>query len=150
MTIKNVWKYLPFGSLINADTINHKQLLGHITYGTVFAGLVTYFLTMGFSTNSWSPIEQKKIAFEKLAKEWKEIHEFDRYYQGLEQTVFGPEGLADTDFSGDISPRERLEAYERMDLDSITVSPGSGVTARNLEKGIQSYEGLPDSIKGFN
>ncbi len=158
MKIKNIkektrpiWKVLPYGSFVNwgeSDMKNENitkvllKLIGHVAYAGVSTVIATNYLLGVSDTGSWSYLEQKKIRNERIVAR----EEAEAKYAQLEQRIFGTEeGLANTDYDGELSPREKLDAYERMDLDSIIVLPARKPTLEQLERAEHSYQTEQDS-----
>lgn len=141
-----IWKLLPGGSLVNYykkpmtenETIPKVLLkfLAHVVYAGVPTLMASgYFLRVS-DTGSWSYSEQRKIRNERIVAR----EEAEARYAQLEQDIFGTEGLADTDNERGLSPREKLTAYENMDLDSIMVLPARKPTIEELERAEGSYQ----------
>ena len=145
-----IWKFLPYGSFVNWATkkdglpLNFKDIpmeitrcLAHVAYLGIPAVLGTRYINNGLTTDSWSPFEQRRINVERKAEQ----ADLQERYAQLEQRIFGTEnGLADTDYNGELSPREKLTAYENMDLDSIIVLPARKPTIQELERAEHLYK----------
>lgn len=114
-----------------------KKVLGHLVYAGVGLVAGVGYPIVGTMTGEWNPIKLPAAMRETDARISKAIRDYDQ----LENFIFGPEGIADFNADGTISPAEKARAYEEMGIGGTFVkerSPSfkqlSGLRNKYLEK----------------
>lgn len=108
------------------DIVRLGKFLAHILYGTSLSILLGYSLS-AIDTDKLNPFEQNRIRHERKFSE-------SLRYQDAWNKLFRPNGYADTDGNGKISPDEFALALNRMKI----IRP----ELNDLEKLIKYYEEL--------
>lgn len=119
-----VWKFLPYGSLINhldkgfiknnSATKLSLKLIGHIAYVFIPTMLGARYVINRLDTDSWNPIEQRRIIVERKAEQANLQERYDFFFE----RIFRDGGLADSNNNG-MQYSEVADGFSRAGHDYV-------------------------------
>jgi len=142
--LKNSWKYLPVLSVYNRsfthpENLSPIEIIGHAAYAAITVGLLGFYLSGLVLTRELNPITQRRVITQIRIQQEKKQKDYQDKYNRLQETLFGKNGLADSNHDGKISIEEKARAFGIMGLESQINFPEP--SAEQLEKTVRSYQG---------